>query len=57
MSADGNSIRILAVDDHSLIREGIATFLASQSDMRLVAEAPMGAKPSSSSVNTVPTSP
>ena len=39
MSADGNSIRILAVDDHSLIREGIATFLASQSDMRLVGEA------------------
>ena len=57
MSADGNSIRVLAVDDHSLIREGIATFLASQSDMRLVAEALMGAKLSSSSGNTVPTSP
>ena len=42
MSADGNAIRILAVDDHSLIREGIATFLASQSDMRLVAEATNG---------------
>src|SRR6202451_4274654 len=42
MSADNNSIRILAVDDHSLIREGIATFLASQSDMRLVAEASNG---------------
>jgi DNA-binding NarL/FixJ family response regulator len=42
MSADDNSIRILAVDDHSLIREGIATFLASQSDMRLVAEASNG---------------
>ena len=42
MSADGSLIRILAVDDHSLIREGIATFLASQSDMRLVAEAANG---------------
>src|ERR1700693_1217700 len=42
MSADGKSIRILAVDDHSLIREGIATFIASQSDMRLVAEASNG---------------
>jgi len=42
MSADDNSIRILAVDDHSLIREGIATFIASQSDMRLVAEAANG---------------
>src|ERR1700745_805650 len=42
MSAEGGSIRILAVDDHSLVREGIATFIASQSDMRLVAEASNG---------------
>ena len=42
MSAEGGSIRILAVDDHSLVREGIATFIASQPDMRLVAEASNG---------------
>jgi DNA-binding NarL/FixJ family response regulator len=42
MSAEGRSIRILAVDDHSLVREGIATFIAGQTDMRLVAEASNG---------------
>ena len=42
MSAEGGSIRILAVDDHSLAREGIATFIAGQPDMRLVAEASNG---------------
>jgi DNA-binding NarL/FixJ family response regulator len=42
MSAAGSSIRILAVDDHSVVREGIAAFIAGQSDMRLVAEASNG---------------
>jgi DNA-binding NarL/FixJ family response regulator len=42
MSADGSFIRILAVDDHFLVREGIATFIAAQSDMRLIAEATNG---------------
>jgi DNA-binding NarL/FixJ family response regulator len=32
-------IRILTVDDHALLREGIATLLGNQSDMELVAEA------------------
>jgi DNA-binding NarL/FixJ family response regulator len=35
-------IRILAVDDHALIREGIAALIADQPDMRLVAEASNG---------------
>src|SRR6266481_2069513 len=42
MSAGPNSIRILAVDDHSLFRQGIAALLATQPDMSLVAEASNG---------------
>jgi DNA-binding NarL/FixJ family response regulator len=37
-----NLIRILAVDDHPLLREGIAALVADQSDMSLVAEASNG---------------
>jgi DNA-binding NarL/FixJ family response regulator len=35
-------IRILAVDDHALVRKGIAAILASQPDMSVVAEASNG---------------
>ncbi|HEY2676652.1 MAG TPA: response regulator transcription factor [Steroidobacteraceae bacterium] len=35
-------IRILCVDDHALLREGIAALIATQSDMTLVAEASSG---------------
>ena len=38
MTADPNPIRILAVDDHPLIRQGIAGLIATQSDMTLVGE-------------------
>jgi DNA-binding NarL/FixJ family response regulator len=42
MSADSHSIRILAVDDHPLFRQGIAALLATQPDMSLVAGASNG---------------
>jgi DNA-binding NarL/FixJ family response regulator len=42
MSAGPNSIRILAVDDHALLREGIAALVAGQSDMSLVGQASNG---------------
>ena len=42
MSTDPSLIRILAVDDHPMLREGIAALLASQSDMKLVGEASNG---------------
>ena len=42
MSAGPNSIRILAVDDHPLFRQGIAALVATQADMSLVAEASNG---------------
>jgi DNA-binding NarL/FixJ family response regulator len=42
MSTDRSPIRVLSVDDHSLLREGVAALLAAQSDMQVVAEASNG---------------
>jgi two-component system, NarL family, response regulator len=41
-TATGKRIRILTVDDHPMLREGIAAALARQADMVLVAEAVNG---------------
>jgi DNA-binding NarL/FixJ family response regulator len=40
--SDADPIRILSVDDHPLLREGIAALLANQQDMKLVAQASTG---------------
>jgi len=42
MSDDSKQIRILAVDDHPLLRQGIAGLIADEADMTLVAEAANG---------------
>ena len=42
MSSDSSQIRILSVDDHPLIRQGIAGLVALQTDMTLIAEAGNG---------------
>ena len=35
-------IRVLSVDDHSVLNEGIAAFIGNQADMRLIAQANSG---------------
>jgi len=42
MSSDASAIRVLAVDDHQLIRVGMATLLDPESDLKLVGEASNG---------------
>lgn len=42
MNAEPSPIRILAVDDHPLVRNGISALVSGQSDMKLVGEASNG---------------
>jgi DNA-binding NarL/FixJ family response regulator len=44
MSSESEVIRILTVDDHPLLREGIAALLKVEADMNVVAEAANGAE-------------
>jgi DNA-binding NarL/FixJ family response regulator len=39
MRTDASSIRVLSVDDHALLREGIAALINAECDMKLVADA------------------
>ena len=42
MTSDPTEIRVLAVDDHPLLRKGIRALINAESDMKLVAEASNG---------------
>lgn len=42
MSADASPIRILVVDDHPVVRQGVAGLVGSQPDMSIVAQASNG---------------
>ena len=42
MRTDSDAIRVLTVDDHPLLREGIAALVNGENDMQLVAEATNG---------------
>jgi len=42
MSTDPHPIRILTVDDHPLLRDGIASLVGTQTDMAVIAEASNG---------------
>ena len=40
--SEGKPIRVLVVDDHSMVRTGLATFIRTQADLELVGEARNG---------------
>jgi NarL family two-component system response regulator LiaR len=40
--SEADSIRVLVVDDHSMVRTGLATFIRTKADLRLVGEARNG---------------
>jgi DNA-binding NarL/FixJ family response regulator len=55
MSDDTKQIRIMTVDDHPVLRQGIAALIADQPDMTLVAKPLTAAKQFNSFARTVRT--
>lgn len=49
-----NPIRVLIVDDHAIVRQGIATFIEAQDDMQLVGEAENGCQALARAAELVP---
>nr|WP_280521302.1 response regulator transcription factor [Paenibacillus mangrovi] len=49
-----DNIHIVLVDDHSLVRQGVRSFLETQSDLRIVGEAASGEKAEHLVANLVP---
>ena len=52
MDMDLRLIRVLAVDDHPIFRQGIVSLLADHPDMHLVGKRPAVLRPSANSVPT-----
>ncbi|HKA27518.1 MAG TPA: response regulator transcription factor [Gaiellaceae bacterium] len=44
MAANETEIRVVIVDDHAVVRRGLLAFLAGETDLRVVGEAPGGAE-------------
>ena len=55
MSTGPSTIRIMTVDDHPLLRQGIAALIQAEPDLELVAEASTGRRPSHNFDLTGPT--
>ena len=56
MMSPSQPIRVMLVDDHTMVRRGLATFLKVYDDLELAGEADSGEAPSSSAPRSYPMS-